>query len=38
MDFIIIQENKADNVLLIYDELFSAFQMNFHCHRYFYDL
>ena len=34
---IIIQENKAEIVFMMLDELFSAFQSNFHHHKYFHD-
>ena len=38
MNFLIIQENKADNLFMLLDELFSAFQINFHYHKFFNDL
>ena len=38
MNFLIIQENKAENLFLLLDELFSAFQINFHRHNFFNDL
>ena len=34
INVLIIQENKAENLFLLLDELFWAFQMNFH-HRNF---
>ena len=34
MNFLIIQENKAENLFLLFDELFSAFQINFHHHNF----
>ena len=38
MNFLIILENKAENVLMMLDELFLAFQIDFHHHKYFHDL
>ena len=38
INFLIIQENKAENLFLLLDELFSAFQINFHHHNFFNDL
>ena len=38
INFLIIQENKAENLFLLLDELFWAFQMNFHYHNFFNDL
>ena len=37
-EFWIIQENEAENVFMILGELFLAFQINFHHHKYFHDL
>ena len=36
--FLIIQKNEAENVSMMLNELFLAFQINFHPHKYFYDL
>ena len=38
INFLIIQENKVENLFLLLDELFSAFQINFHHHNFFNDL
>ena len=38
MNFLIIQENEAENVFMMLDELFVAFQIHFHHHKYFHDL
>ena len=37
-EFLIIQENKAENVFMMLYELFLAFQINFHHHKYIHDL
>ena len=37
MNFLIIKENKFENLFLLFDELFSAFQINFHHHNFFND-
>ena len=34
MNFLIIQENKAENLFLLLDELFLAFQIDFHHHNF----
>ena len=38
MNFVIIQENKAENLFMLLDELFLVFQINFHLHNFFNDL
>ena len=38
MNFLIIQGNKAENLFLLLDELFSACQIKFHHHNFFNDL
>ena len=35
--FLIIPENKVENVFMVLDELFLAFQIIFHHHKYFHD-
>ena len=35
--FWIIQENKAEDLLMLLDELFFAFQINFHHHKFLND-
>ena len=35
MNFLIIQENKAENLFMLLDELFLAFQINFRHHNFF---
>ena len=32
MNFLIIQENKAENLFMLLDKLFQAFHINFHHH------
>ena len=34
MNFLIIQENKAENLFMLLDELFLAFWINFHHHNF----
>ena len=34
INFLIAQENKVENLFLLLDELFSAFQINFHHHNF----
>ena len=34
MNFLIIQENKAENLFMLLDELFLACQFDFHHHRF----
>ena len=34
MNFLIIPENKVENVFMVLDELFSAFQIYFHHYKY----
>ena len=36
--FLIIQKNEAENVSMMLNELFLAFQINFHPHKKFFDL
>ena len=38
MNFVIIQEYKAENLFMLLDELFLVFQINFHHHKFFNDL
>ena len=38
MNFLIIQENKAENLFMLLDEIFYHFKFNFHCHKFFNDL
>ena len=38
MNFLIIEENKAENLFMLLGELFLAFQINFHHHKFFNDL
>ena len=38
MDFLIIQENKVENLFILLDELSLAFQIYFHHHKFFNDL
>ena len=38
MNFLTIQENKAENVFMMPDELLLAFQINFHYLKYIHDL
>ena len=38
MNFFIIQENKAENLFMLLDELFLAFWINFHYHNFVNDL
>ena len=37
-DFFDNSKNEAENVSMMLNELFLAFQINFHPHKYFYDL
>ena len=37
-EFLMIQENEAENMFMMLDELFLAFQIYFHHHKYFHDL
>ena len=38
INFLIIQENEAENVFMMLDALLLAWQINFHHHKYFHDL
>ena len=38
MNFLITQKNQAENVFMMLDELFVAFQISFHHYKYFHDL
>ena len=38
MHFFVIQENKVENLFMSLYELFLAFQINFHHHKFFNDL
>ena len=38
MKLLIIQENKTENDFMMLNELFLAFQINFHHHIYFHNL
>ena len=38
MNFLIVQDNKTENEFMMLDELFLAFQINFHHHKYFHNL
>ena len=38
INFLNIQENKAKNMFMLFDELMLAFQIDFHHHNFFIDL
>ena len=37
MNFLMIEENEAENVFMVLNELNLAFPINFHHHKYFHD-